>query len=112
MNVQSIVVKGVEDKGSKIVLLTENGKYEFFKTGWDKTANAGAGGPGTADSKPYTQFKTMPNPIGQTLSVDVYEKQRSFQGREGNTVEYTQRTINSFLLGGVPASADSGEDIF
>lgn len=112
MNIQSITVKGVEDKGGKVVLTTDNGKYEFFKTGWDKKANGGAGGPGTEDSKPYAQYKQMPNPIGQTLSVDVYEKERSFQGREGNTVNYTQRTINSFLIGGVPAGNTSGDDIF
>lgn len=106
MNVQSISVKGVEDKGSKIVLLTESGKYEFFKTGWDKSANGGAGGPGTADSKPYAQFKQMPNPIGRTLSVDVYEKERSFIGRENKEIKYTQRTINEFLIGGTPATEE------
>lgn len=103
MNVQSITVKGVEDKGSKIVFITENGKYEFFKTGWDKSANGGQGGPGTEDSKPYLQFKQMPNPMGRTLQVDVYEKERSFVGRENKEITYTQRTINEFLVGGGPA---------
>lgn len=102
MNIQQIKVTGVEDKGQKIVLLAEQSgktiKFEFFKTAWDKTRNA----PGTEDSKPYSQYQTMPNPVGRTIDVDVFEKERTFIGREGKEITYIQRTINQFMLGGIP----------
>lgn len=83
----NITLKGVEDKGLTIQILDEkNQKWTIWKADYENK---------NQDSEAYASFKNYH--IGEQFGVEYGEKEESFQGREGNTVNFTRRTIYKSL---------------
>lgn len=96
-----ITIAGVESKSSMIILLENTG--ETYKGGepkqnkykiWLKDVKTGQ------PSLAYTQYQKLRPIAGDTLPVDVYEKDAKFINPQGKEVAYIDRTINKFILDG------------
>ncbi len=71
--------------GIKFTLISERNKYSFFNTKKDGS-----------DTKAYEQFKKYGFGVGDTVEAEVKEEQRSFTNKDGENIDYTQRTIIYF----------------
>lgn len=71
--------------GTKITIESDGKKYSFFDTKKDKSF-----------TKAYDQFKRFKFGIGDVVSAEVSEEEKSFVNEAGKNVKYTQRTILYF----------------
>lgn len=71
--------------GIKVTIISGKDKYSFF----DKKRDGSL-------TKAMEQFKKYGFSIGQTVNAEVKEEQKTFQGKDGKQVNYTQRTIIYF----------------
>ena len=71
--------------GTKITFVSGKDKYSFFNTKKD-------GG----ETKAYEQFKKYQFGVGDTVTAEIKEEPKTFTGKDGKSVNYTQRTIIYF----------------
>lgn len=86
---KSIKITGISQDqvkyGMKTTIEAGKEKYSFF----DKKKDGNL-------TKAMEQFKKYKFAVGDQVNVEVKEEEKSFTGKEGNTVKYTQRTILYF----------------
>jgi len=86
---KTINITGHETKefsfGIKHIVMDDRTKYEFFETKKDKT-----------ETKAFHQWKKFGLGVGKQVQAEVVEEEKSFTGKEGNPVKFTQRTIIYF----------------
>lgn len=104
---KQIKISGIEDNLAKghIIILENTG--ETYRNGDAKQnkykiwAKDRQGNP----SEAYQQFQQLRPMLGDTVSVDIWEKEESFINQEGKVINFTSRTINRFTseaTGGAP----------
>lgn len=83
----NIVYSGIEDKGLTVVIKDENGKNWTL---WKKEYESEEPNPSYTDLTEHYK-------IGDTIGIKYGEKEESFTGKEGNTVNFTRKTIYEVL---------------
>lgn len=92
----TIKVQGIEDKPNKVVLKTSEGNFTVWKKAFESQE----------DSDAYKQFQQMVIGINSEIGLKWGEKPASFENAKGETVNYTDRSVYEFLLGGTPKIED------
>ena len=87
---KTITVTGIESTEQKITLLFNKEKYTI----WIKDQKTGQ------NSEPYQQFQKIRPIAGDNLTVEVWESPDTFVNPKGETINYTKRYINKFILDG------------
>lgn len=105
---KEITIGGISEDtvkfGKKVTFLAGGAKYSFFDTKKD-------GG----YTKAYEQFKKYNYSVGDIVMAEVKSEEKTFVNNEGNTINYTQRTIIYFEeVDHVPSvrKAESPDDIW
>ncbi len=81
----NITYKGFADKGLTLQVLDENGKK------WVLWKNKQSG----EESAAYLSFQSMK--LGETFGISYKEQEKSFVGKDGKNITYTERTIFSIM---------------
>ena len=87
---KSIYITGTESTDKKITLLSNKEKYTI----WIKDKKTGQ------DSLPYQQFQKIRPISGDTLKAEIWKSPDTFVNQKGETVNYTKRYVNKFILDG------------
>lgn len=102
-----IIITGIESKATKtgntkMILLTEKGKYHFFQ-------NQKGG-----QSPAFVQFQKFGFKIGDTVDLDSQDEEKSFVNPKGDTINYTEHWIQKFgEIDGIPlvTEANQGQNL-
>ncbi len=81
----NVTYKGLEDKGLTVYLLDENKKKWVI---WKAKQNGD-------ESEAWASFQN--HKIGETFGVSYKEKEKTFTGKDGKNVTYTEKTIYSIM---------------